>query len=163
MISARVYQEQIVRIENAHMYTINEAAVKSWKKELDAAYIEDVDLKVGIDYILNNPGKFSLRPHLGNLLEFCGKAKGDRWAKEEAEKKSKLITEFDKIYPTTEHGKKSLSLIKLFLQGSYNKDGETHILTPRDKVDYMLKMEEYYPNNGWSREAMKLAKHYGIN
>ena len=163
MISVKVYQEQIDRIENAYMYTINEAAIKTWKKELDEAEVEDEDLKTGIDYILNNPGKFNLRPHLGNLLEFCGKAKSERWTKEEAERKSKKFTEFDNVYPTTEHGKRSLSLIKLFLQGSYKKDGETHILTSRDKVDYMLKMEEHYPGNGWSREAIKLAKHYGIN
>lgn len=162
MLTPELYRQQIERLENAYMYKINQGAIDLWIKELEEAGIDDRDLKDGIDYILNSPSKFTVRPHLGNLLEYCGNARQLRWEKQEAAKKAKGYVELSKADGVTEHGKRSLSLIKLLLKGWYEKDGKTIALTKRDKVDYMLKMDKYYPEHGWEDEAMGLRKEFNL-
>lgn len=162
MLDDKIYAAQIQRIELAFLYDINDLSVESWKPELEAEGISNEDLISGVDYMINNPGKFAVRPALPNLLEHCGKAKYLRWEKEEAKKKAEKMGNYYETHPATDHGKRALTIIKLFMKGSREKDGETVPITPKDKVDYMLKMEEFYPGVGWQREAMALRRHYGL-
>lgn len=157
----QIFLDQMKRLESAYMYEIPVVSLKLWRQELEQENIEDSDLIAGVTYILNNPDKFTVRPNLANLLSWCGQARYNRWNKEEDKKKAGgNLSEYNS---TTEHGKRALSLIQLILKGEYEKDGETHKITKRQKVDYMMKMEEFYPGQGWQNEAMGLAKYWGLN
>lgn len=161
-MNEKLYLDQVNRIQDAYMFEIWPGAIKTWKQELEHEGISDNDLVKGVDYILNNPKQMG-KPNLGTLLEWCGKAKMERYDKEAEKEKSERLHNITETSVATDHGRKALSLIKLFLQGEYtDKEGNIHQLTKRQKIDYMLKMEEFFPGHGWQKESMKLRKYYGI-
>lgn len=150
MISDKVYGDQIQRLEAAYMYEIDQRAVDLWREELELDGITDKDLIMAVDAILHNSDKYKFRPSLGNLIEEGNKAKDIRFQKENYNQKQ---MELEDAKPATEMGKRSLKLIQLILSGKISK---------KEKVDYMLKMEGFYPGIYWRQEAMKLAGEFGL-
>ena len=122
-----------------------------WKDLIEEEGINDSDLTQGVKECCKNE-KFL--PSIGVLIEYCNRIKMVRWADEERKlraehnKNNKDLMNSDKA---TEMGKRSLKLIQLML---------TKKIDPVQKVDYVLKMEEFYPGFGWSREAMHLRRDY---
>jgi hypothetical protein len=162
MVDKELFNKEIDRIEAWDTnYEIPAVMREMWLAELNAIQVSNEDFKAGIEAIFLQAGDIRKRPALPELLKYCGEAKFKRWEKEEALKKSKAPS-INNASPATDHGRKALSLIKLFIQGCYVKDGKTIKLTPKDKVDYMLKMEEFYPGHGWEKEAMALARECGL-
>mgnify|MGYP001595360934 CR=1 FL=1 len=77
MITDKIYQQQIERLEGALNFKLYEGSYKVWKTELDENGYSDERLIKGISRIINRLSEGSLKPrdcNLGTILGACKSA-----------------------------------------------------------------------------------------
>lgn len=151
MLTAKTFHKGIEILESAFAKEVHKGALKIWKEMIEDEGIKDSDFINGVKVCCKSE-KFS--PSVGILIEYCNKEKMERW-REEREKEKYVNRETDKKLlssnAASEMGRRSIKLIQLMLSGK---------ISNRQKIDYMLKMEEFYPGVGWQHEAMALKNYF---
>ena len=151
MLSDESFQRGIETLNNSFNNTIHKGALKMWKDMIQEDSIQNNDFTQGVKECCKNE-KFL--PSIGTLIEYCNRIKMERWNKEERVKKVQHDKDDKNLMDSSkasDMGKRSLRLIELMLSGK---------LSPKEKVDFMIKADEAYPGKGWSHEAMHLKRDY---
>ena len=89
MITDKIYQEQMRRLEGAINQKIYEGSFKVWKKELEDNNFSDKDFVAGITRVVDSLRNGEIKTydiHIGTLLRFCGKGKEHNLTPEERAK-----------------------------------------------------------------------------
>ena len=151
MIASNIFQDGIEILENSFSRKVHAGALRMWKELIEEENIQDDDFIQGVKDCCKNE-KFL--PSIGILIEYSNRVKFDRWNKEERIKKAQHNKDDRDLMDSqkaTKIGKRSLILIELMLSGK---------LSPKEKVDFMIKADEAYPGKGWGHEAVALKNDY---
>lgn len=154
MLSDIIFKQGIDMINNAGPQKIHPGSLSMWHELLNEDGFNDSDFLAGVKLCCKNE-KSSYLPTIGILIEYCNTIKSERWAKEERIKKAQNLKDDKTIWDdeaATKMGQRAIMINRFMLE----KDD----LTPKQKVDYMLKMEEHYPDKGWLSQAMALKREY---
>ena len=146
-LSKEVFKREIEKLEAVYNYNLAKAAPAIWYQELKEESITDQDLIDGIK-LYRRESKYHRLPSLDDLKDYCDVVKLDRYAKEEALKKSRNIDAakaFSRKIAGAEEEK--ARLIRKALAKTIDK---------KELAAEMMKLDVKYPGAGWAEEAEAL-------